>query len=53
MFPALLGAMELTAGLVTGQPIDAEKSGFLKMMVGFDIIYTAVSLVLVETILVG
>lgn len=53
LFPALLGAMELTADLVTGNPIGADKSGFLKMMIGFDVIYTAVSVMLVETILVG
>jgi len=53
MFPALLGAMQLTALLVGGSPIDEEHFGWLKMMIGFDVIYTAVSLVLVETILVG
>jgi len=53
LFPALLGAMQLTAVLVAGNPIGAGEIGWLKMMIGFDIIYTAVSLALVETILVG
>jgi heme exporter protein B len=53
MFPALLGAMQLTMHLIGGNPIDEEHYGWLKMMIGFDVIYTAVSLVLVETILVG
>jgi heme exporter protein B len=53
LFPALLGAMQLTAGLVAGNPIGPDEYGWLKMMVGFDVIYTAVSLALVETILVG
>lgn len=53
LFPALLGAMQLTAVLVAGNPIGPGEIGWLKMMVGFDVIYTAVSLALVETILVG
>jgi len=53
LFPALLGAMQLTATLVAGNPIGPDDAGWLKMMVGFDVIYTAVSLALVETILVA
>jgi heme exporter protein B len=53
MFPALLGAMQLTALLVGGSPIDQDHIGWLKVMIGFDVIYTAVSMTLVETILVG
>jgi heme exporter protein B len=53
LFPALLGAMQLTAVLVAGNPLGPGDFGWLKMMVGFDVIYTAVSLALVETILVS
>ena len=53
LVPALMGAMQLTSTLVNGQPIDAGMAQWLKMLVSFDAIYTAVSLVLVETVLVG
>ena len=53
MIPALMGAMQLTSDLVVGKPIGPENVAWLKMLVGFDVIYTAVSLLLVETVLVG
>ena len=53
LVPALMGAMQLTTDLVTGNSIGPEKMVWLKMLIGFDIIYTAVSLVLIETVLVG
>ena len=51
--PALMGAMQLTATLVSGQPISPQTDMWLKMLIGFDLIFTSVSLVLVETVLVG
>lgn len=51
--PALMGAMQLTATLVSGHPIGPETDMWLKMLIGFDVIFTSVSLVLVETVLVG
>ena len=53
LVPALMGAMQLTSHLVNGEAIDSGTVEWLKMLVGFDIVYTAVSLVLVETVLVG
>lgn len=53
LVPALMGAMQLTSGLVNGTPIGPDNAEWLKMLVGFDIVYSAVSLVLVETVLVG
>jgi len=53
LVPALMGAMQLTMTLIAGTPINAENVMWLKMLAGFDLIYTAVSLVLVETVLVG
>jgi len=53
LVPALMGAMQLTMALIAGTPINKENVMWLKMLVGFDAIYTAVSLVLVETVLVG
>jgi heme exporter protein B len=53
LMPALMAAMRLTTLLVTGQPIGDEDMAWLKMLIGFDVIFTAVSLALVETVLVG
>ncbi len=53
LIPALLGAMILTKGLVLGEPIGAENMSWLKMLIGFDVMYTATSLILVDTVLVG
>lgn len=53
LVPALMGAMQLTSGLVNGSPIAADNAEWLRMLVGFDVVYTAVSLILVETVLVG
>ncbi len=53
LIPALLGAMQLTSGLIAGKPITADNDAWLKMLIGFDVMYTAVSVVLVETVLVG
>jgi len=53
LVPALMGAMRLTTDLVQGKPIDDESAVWLKLLISFDVIYTAVSLLLVETVLVG
>jgi len=53
LVPALLGAMQLTSPLVAGAPIGPDTVTWLKMLIGFDAIYTAVSLFLVETVLVS
>src|ERR1041385_90129 len=53
LIPALLGAMQLTSALVAGKPITDDNSSWLKMLIGFDAMYTAVSVALVEVILVS
>jgi heme exporter protein B len=53
LVPALMGAMRLTAVLVLGQPISGDDMSWLKMLIGFDLMYTAASLVLIETVLVS
>jgi heme exporter protein B len=53
LVPALMGAMNLTASLVAGNPITGDNVTWLKMIIGFDVMYTAVSIFLVETILVA
>jgi len=53
LVPALIGAMRLTAGLVMGKPIGGDDVAWLRMLIGFDVMFTVASLVLVETVLVG
>jgi heme exporter protein B len=53
LIPALRGAMQLTSALVAGNPITEANDAWLKMLIGFDVMYTAVSVFLVETVLVG
>lgn len=53
LMPALMAAMRLTTLLVNGQPIGDDDMAWLKMLIGFDVVFTAVSLALVETVLVG
>jgi heme exporter protein B len=53
LVPVLMGCMLLTKGLVNGQPIGPDTQDWLKMLIGFDVMFTAVSLILVETVLVG
>ena len=53
MVPALMGAIQLTLDLMAGKPIGSEKVSWLEMLLGFDVIYTAVTVVLVEHVLVG
>jgi len=53
LVPVLMSAMRLSAALVMGQAIAGDNEAWFKMLIGFDIMFTAVSLVLMETVLVG
>jgi len=53
MIPALMAAMQLSTHLVGGQPLNAEVMVWLRLLAGFDVIFTALALVLIETVLVG
>jgi heme exporter protein B len=53
MIPALMAAMQLSTHLVGGQALAGDVTVWLKLLVGFDVIYTALSLVMIETVLVG
>ena len=53
MIPALMGAMRLTTDLIAGKPLSGENEVWLRLLVAFDVIFTALSLVLLETVLVG
>jgi heme exporter protein B len=51
--PVLMAAMQLTTILVSGTPIGPDTVAWLKLLIGFDVAFTAVSLVLVDFVLVG
>ena len=53
LVPALMAAMKLSMELISGNAIGPETVTWLKMLIGFDVVYTAASLALVETVLVG
>jgi len=53
LVPALMAAMKLTTDLVMGKPIGPETVAWLKLLIGFNLMYTSASLVLVETVLVS
>ena len=53
MIPGLLAAIQLTTLLAVGQPLTPSELPWLKILVGFDVIYTLLGLALVDTVLVG
>jgi heme exporter protein B len=53
MIPLLLGAMRLSALLVAGQPITGDETVWFRLLIGYDIIFTALSLMLMDTVLLG
>jgi len=53
MIPGLLAAIQLTTALVAGRPLDAELYDWLKLLVSFDIIFTALALGLADAVLLG
>ncbi|MBI4873446.1 MAG: heme exporter protein CcmB [Acidobacteria bacterium] len=53
MIPALMSAIQLTTQLVAGQPLAGDVLVWLRLLVAFDVIFTALALSLVETVLVG
>jgi heme exporter protein B len=53
IIPALMAAMRLTTVLLAGDPIAGDDLVWLRLLIGFDIIFTALALGLVEIVLVG
>lgn len=53
LIPALMAAMQLTTHLVGGQPITADVRVWLNLLIAFDVVFTALSLALMETVLVS
>ena len=53
LIPSLMAAMQLTTVLISGQPIAGDEIVWLRLLIGFDIIFTALAIALVEVVLVG
>lgn len=53
LVPALMAAMQISVDLMNGKPIGGNSAVWLRLLIGFDVLYTTASLVLVETVLVG
>ena len=53
MIPALMAAMELTRDLLNGTPLGGDNMIWVRLLIGFDIIFTALSVTLVDIVLVG
>lgn len=53
LIPCLMAAMMLTTPLLAGQPIQGDMFAWLRLLVGFDIIFTSLAVVLIDTVLIG
>jgi len=53
MIPCLMAAMQLTGFLIGGEPLNSEQMVWMKFLVGFDVIFTSLAVMLVEIVLVG
>jgi heme exporter protein B len=53
LIPALMGAIQLSTVLIAGEPLGADNQIWFKLLAGFDVIFTILSLALVEIVLVG
>lgn len=53
IIPALMAAMQLTTVLLAGEPVTGDNWLWVRLLVAFDLIFTALALVLVETVLLG
>lgn len=51
--PCLMAAIQLTIPLAIGKPVPADTSPYLRLLVAFDIIFTLLSAVVIDIILIG
>jgi heme exporter protein B len=48
-----MASMRLTTLILSGQPITGDEFAWFKMLIGFDVIFTALAVTLIDTVLVG
>ena len=53
LIPCLMAAMQLTTPILAGEPIQGDLMAWVRLLIGFDIIFTALAVVLIDTVLIG
>lgn len=53
MIPALMASIALTTDLLNGTPIGGDNFIWIKVLIGFDVIFTALSVMMIDVVLVG
>ena len=53
VLPALMAAIQLTTVVLAGEGVTGDNWVWVKVLVGFDIIFTSLAIALMEVILVG
>ena len=53
LIPCLMAAMRLTTPILAGDPMTGDVLAWMRLLLAFDIIFTSLSVMLVETILIG
>lgn len=53
LIPCLMAAMRLTTPILAGDPMTGDVLAWMRLLVAFDIIFTALAVMLVETVLIG
>ena len=53
MIPCLMGAVQCTTALLNGQGLGGDASPWLRLLIGFDMIFSILALMLSDTVLVG
>jgi heme exporter protein B len=53
LIPALMSAITLTTDLLSGTPLNSENLIWVRVLVAFDFIFTALATVFIDTVLVG
>ena len=53
LIPALIGAIQLSTVLISGEPLGPDNQIWFRLLVAFDVIFTILALSLVEIVLVG
>ena len=53
MIPALMGTIQLSSLIVAGEPVGPDNQIWFRLLIAFDVIFTALSLAFVETVLEG
>src|ERR1700689_2369183 len=53
LIPALMAAMTLTSALMSGTPLGKDNLIWLRVLAGFDFIYTILAVVFIDIVLVG